>query len=142
MSRLPFRLPRSHPVDQRGVILIEALIAILLFSLGLLALIGLQASLTKNVTQARTRTEASLLANQLIGQLWTDQGKLGSYAINAGQCAVTYAPCGNWRSTVLQTLPSGSAQVAVNGSQVDITLDWQLPGESPGRYQVSAVISN
>jgi type IV pilus assembly protein PilV len=136
---------RSAPAQkssQQGVVLIETLIAILLFSFGLLALIGLQAVLSKDVTHAKTRSEASLLANQLIGQIWTDQTNLNSYAMAAGDCAATYAPCQAWRGMVRQTLPSGSAGVAVNGNQVDITLDWQLPGESAGRYQISAVVTN
>lgn len=137
------RPPSIRIAAQQGIVLIESLIAILLFSLGLLALIGLQAALTRDVTQARARTEAALLANQLIGQLWVDQANLASYAMTATACAVTtYSPCLNWGGAVQQTLPAGRAQVDVTGSQVDITLDWQLPGESAGRYQVSAVVAN
>ena len=56
---------------QAGVMLIEALIAILIFSVGVLGIIGLQGSATKASTDARYRSEAALLANELIGRMWT-----------------------------------------------------------------------
>lgn len=56
---------------QRGVMLIEALIAILIFSIGVLGIIGLQGSAVKVSTDARYRSEAALLANEIIGQMWS-----------------------------------------------------------------------
>ncbi|OAI52235.1 hypothetical protein AYO46_06135 [Betaproteobacteria bacterium SCGC AG-212-J23] len=65
---------------QQGVMLLEALIAILIFSIGILAIVGMQATALKTVTESRSRAEAALYANQLLGQIWTD-------AINASQYA-------------------------------------------------------
>ena len=56
--------------QQSGMILIEALLAILIFSLGILALVGLQATSVKQSADAKYRTEAALLANEIIGQMW------------------------------------------------------------------------
>jgi type IV pilus assembly protein PilV len=128
---------------QGGVALLEALIAIFLFSLGILALVGLQATMSKNVTQAKLRGEASFLANQLIGQMWVDQANLSNYVITAGTCAVVpYANCTNWRTAVDQILPNNSVDVTVNGTAVNITLSWRLPGEMPGQFQIGANITN
>jgi type IV pilus assembly protein PilV len=132
---------------QRGIALLEALIAIFLFSLGILALVGLQAVMSKNVTQAKLRGEASFLANQLIGQMWVDQANLARYAVTEGVCvaaagATANANCSNWLTSVQQALPSGSADVAINGNQVNISLNWQLPGEIPGGFQIDATITN
>ncbi len=55
---------------QSGVILLEALLAILIFSLGILALVGLQAAAVKQSADAKYRTEAALLTNEVIGQMW------------------------------------------------------------------------
>ena len=44
--------------------LIEALIGILIFSIGILALIGMQAAAIRNTADARYRSEASFLANR------------------------------------------------------------------------------
>jgi len=55
---------------QSGVMLIEALIAILIFSIGILGIVGLQSSAVKASTDAKYRSEAALLANELIGRMW------------------------------------------------------------------------
>ncbi|MDR2164440.1 MAG: hypothetical protein LBO79_02175 [Zoogloeaceae bacterium] len=61
---------------QTGVMLLEALIAILIFSLGILTVIGLQASSIKMAADAQLRTRASLLADHLIGQMWVSGYKI------------------------------------------------------------------
>jgi len=55
---------------QSGVMLIEALIALLIFSLGVLGIVGLQSTATKVSGDARYRSEAALMANELIGKMW------------------------------------------------------------------------
>lgn len=129
---------------QRGVVLLEALVSILLFSLGVLALVGLQGSMSKNVTHSKIRGEASFLANQLIGLMWSDQPNLGNYNVTQGSgCdVVSNTNCTRWYSLVGATLPSGTAGVAVSGTAVTITLSWQLPGEPPSSYQIGANIAN
>ena len=49
---------------------LEALIAILVFSLGILSLVALQATTVQLTSDAKYRTDATLLANRLIGQMW------------------------------------------------------------------------
>lgn len=123
--------------------MIEALLSILLFSLGILALVGMQAAMTKGVTQAKLRSEASLLAEQLLGRMWLDQANLTSYAVVSGSCTATsYANCTSWLSSVNNTLPGGSAVVTLNGSAVSITITWQLPGESPNQLQIDTNVTN
>lgn len=128
---------------QGGVVLVEALIAILLFSLGILALVGLQATMSKNVTHAKLRSEASFLANQVVGQMWVDQANLGKYATADDTCD-GYDSCSKWLAAVTQTLPGGSATITVNAPRVDVSLSWILPGqgEVPGRFDISAQIVN
>ena len=130
---------------QRGIVLVEALIAVLLFSLGILALVGLQATMTKNVTHSKLRAEASFLANQLIGQMWVDQPNLANYVVANGACTVTSnTKCSNWIAQVKQTLPGGGATITVNGTVADITVSWTLPGEGemPNQFQINADITN
>ncbi len=62
--------PILHANRQSGVMLIEALIAILIFSIGVLGIIGLQGTAVKASTDSKYRSEAALLANELIGQMW------------------------------------------------------------------------
>ena len=62
--------PLNTDKAQAGVMLLEALIGILIFSLGILSLVALQATSIQLTSDAKYRTDASLLANRLIGQMW------------------------------------------------------------------------
>ena len=55
---------------QSGSFLLEALIAILIVSLGVLGIVGLYARSMQNVDDSKYRGEAALLASTLIGQMW------------------------------------------------------------------------
>jgi type IV pilus assembly protein PilV len=143
--------------SQAGVMLIEALIAILIFSVGVLGIIGLQASAAKASSDAQFRSEAALLANELIGRMWagdrtqaTLQANYNSatngvlyqqwawVGTNAGAPGTQAAPA---PSTVLRTLPgaianpptvvvTSSAGTVIPSSQVTVTIFWQVPGEA------------
>jgi type IV pilus assembly protein PilV len=62
---------RNQRHQQSGVMLLEALIAILIFSLGILGVVGMQASAIAASRDAKYRSDASLLANDLIGLMWS-----------------------------------------------------------------------
>lgn len=51
--------------------LLEALIAILIFSMGILAIVALQAVSIKLAGDAKYRSDAALLAEELLAQMWT-----------------------------------------------------------------------
>ena len=57
---------------QTGAYLLEALIGILIFALGVLGIVGLQAASLRTTTDSAMRAEAVFAANQLIGQMWAD----------------------------------------------------------------------
>ena len=130
---------------QRGFMLLEALIGILIFSVGVLAVVGLQAMSIKNVAEAKYRTDAALLANELIGDIWITSKNL---AIMQG---LYNSPDGSYYSTWLAnvqsqmpgvTSSSNAPTVAVtqasssglNAIQVAVTVNWQLPGQSAHSY--------
>ena len=150
----------SYPARlQRGVMLIEALIGILIFSIGILALIGMQATALRNTTDARYRSEAAYLANSIISQIRLDAQNLASYDDLA---AINYAPRTAWRNQVEATLPgiviaanqlvpsivvandpavtfAGDVDVS---SQVTVTVNWLQPGETQQhQFQVVSYIS-
>jgi len=118
--------------SQAGVMLIEALIGILIFSIGILALIGMQGAAIRNTTDARYRSEASFLANQAIGQMWVDRANLAQYMV------VGYAPRDTWANNVAATLPGVEGArlptiVVAAENEVTVTIQWLQPGETQGR---------
>ena len=58
--------PRKLRSGQAGVMLLEALLGLLIFSLGVLALVAMQAVSTSNVSNAKYRVEAAFLAEEIM----------------------------------------------------------------------------
>lgn len=125
---------RTLHKNQQGVMLIEALIGILIFSLGILAIMGLQAISIKNTIEAKYRTEASFLANQIIGTMWTECGvtctTLSSFDTGSG----ANPKMTSWRNEVAVLLPgvtvggANSPTIDVAGNAVTVTVYWRIPG--------------
>jgi type IV pilus assembly protein PilV len=113
---------RVRHSTQRGVALLEALVSILLFSMGVLALVGLQSTMIKNTSDAQYRSEASYIAQQWVGVMWSnpDPGNLPLYAINSSDP----------RYNISNLLPNGTRTVAVSGIQATITINWMPPGNT------------
>lgn len=116
---------------QTGSILIEGLIAILLFSIGILALIGMQSLAIKNASQAKYRNEAGLLASQILSQMMVDQANVATGYGDTGGGATRLA----WDTQVSKALPNGTGSItyidtAATPRQVTITLTWQEHDET------------
>ena len=122
--------------SQAGSSMLEALVAILIFSIGVIALMGLQAVSIKNVADSKYRADASFLANQLVGQLWTDIPNRDLYV------AATHAPRKEWDDVVKATLPNSNTTVAVAGTIATITIKWQAPGQDEHVYKTAANITD
>jgi type IV pilus assembly protein PilV len=124
--------------SQSGVMLIEALIGILIFSIGILALIGMQAVAIKNTTDARYRSEAGFLATEVIGKMWGDIPNLAKYDKDYSSA---YTPRDEWVTKVSKMLPgvdlAGATAPTVEHesatNQVTVRIWWQSPGESAPR---------
>lgn len=151
----------SHP--QQGSVLLEALIAVLIFSIGIIAVMGLQAVSMKNTADAKYRADAAFFANQIIGQMWGEApANLDGYALNAtGAACSTGASTGNanvntWLGsttapgTVFYNLPGAATImqqiiVAPAGTTlpktVTVTICWKAPQQSvANRHTVVAQI--
>ncbi len=133
--------------------LLEVLIALLIFALGVLGLVGLQANAVKQSSQAKYRSDATLLANELIGQMWvadrSTAGLTDSFGSAGGGAAYTA-----WKARVADALPgvasypplvtitavapldaivAGAAASAAGltpSNRVSVTVRWKAPNES------------
>ena len=112
---------------QHGVILLEALIAVLLFSMGVLALVGLQAAMVKNTSDANYRAQASFIAQQKIGMIWADPA-------NAVSNLVTGA--------AISSLPNGTLTITSPvTNQFKVVVNWQQPGKPQHNFTTVATIT-
>jgi type IV pilus assembly protein PilV len=102
---------RANPAKQSGVMLLEALIALLIFSVGILAIVGMQASAFQDMGEAKYRSDAAFLANQVIAEMWSNANNLADYVYDG-----TGAPpkaIENWVATVQTRLPGATANPPV-----------------------------
>jgi type IV pilus assembly protein PilV len=114
--------------SQRGVAMVEAIIAVIILAVGVIGALTLQLKSTAAMSDARSRAEATLAAEELLGMIWNDQGNAASYT--TGQPGLT-----NWNSRLKSNIPGASATVqivnlpvALDGSQqqqVTITINWK-----------------
>lgn len=140
--------PRTH--SQKGVMLIEALIGILIFSCGILALMGLQAMSIKNNIEAKYRTDASFLANRIIGTMWTECGVVCTDLSSFDTASGANPKMTSWRADVANALPgitiggTNSPTIDVAGNAVTVTVFWKIPGadSSVRNFRTSAQINS
>ncbi len=146
----PDVFPISFNYEQQGSILLEALIAILIFTFGLLGLIGIQASAVGLSIDAKYRADAAYLANQIVSQMWLDRANMDSYAHHAtgNACSPTGAASantkvhngttsGSWTYQVSRSLPGateGKQQIKLTTvgttRRVEVALCWKRPQET------------
>ena len=135
MNKLPNRPPKQARRSQAGVMILEALVAILIFSLGIIALMGLQANSIAQVSQAKYRTDAAYLANQILGRMWVEPvaNPLTNFQ-GAG-----YSGRSGWDALVASSLPNGQANIAVDAATnaVTVTITWRQPEDTTVRRFVA-----
>jgi type IV pilus assembly protein PilV len=143
------RTHQSQPRKQSGSMLLEGLIAILLFSVGILAVVGLQAASVKLVGDAQYRSDASLLANQLIGQMWASDRTPATLQTNFS--SPSGAQYTNWLNNVKADLPgvTGNEPVVAiaapanpthaPSSVVTVTIYWNAPNEPAKAHKYTIV---
>lgn len=153
---------KRAPRVQRGFLLIEAMIAILIFSLGILGMIAMGGTAIGAQSDARYRTDAQRLVDEIAGSIALDVDRTSRAALQTslldyahqtagGNCTFTGGPSGeavvtNWvsRATTvgsgLPGLPGASAanqQILISSdptgpNRVQITVCWREPGTPAG----------
>lgn len=145
------RRARGAGKAARGFMLLEVLVALLIFSIGVLGIIGLQAAMTKAQTGSKFRADASFLAQRLIASMWSDRSGLASYG--GANCA-GHTRCSEWLDEVARALPGGTATVDVTpladgtvsgvvvAADVTVTITWTPPNEETRNYTTTSSVSS
>ena len=119
-----------------GFLLLEVLVALLIFAFGVLGIVGLQAAMTTARTSAKLRGEAAYLAQELIGTMWADIPNLDQYVVCTGN-----AKCQAVALKVGTLLPQGSLVVERPAPGLfTITIGWTPPNETTHLYVTSTAI--
>lgn len=104
----------------RGVSMIEVLVVIVLFSFGLIGVVGLQAKAVQNSVSAEDFNRAAMLANEVASEIWTNQ----SVILNPNTITAWNTAVGNPTG---RGLPNGQGTVTVAGNVATITITWRAP---------------
>jgi len=116
-----------------GSALIESLLALLVFVVGLLSLLILLTSTLKQTDNARYRTEASLLASDLVSRMWSGDRSLDALRARFDPVAEEYQ---QWLTRVQASLPGVTQdknqpkKVIDDTRTVSLTLRWQAASDT------------
>jgi type IV pilus assembly protein PilV len=156
---------RSQASGSAGFTLVEALVAMLVFSMGVLALVGMYSASVRATRDAQFRIEATHYAGEILQTISAEVARPGGKvdpidlmtfglntggsacgAFNGGQVDASRVALANWlaRLAAATGLPgaggTGQQQVLVNTgnfNQVIVTVCWQAPGDTqPHSHQV------
>jgi type IV pilus assembly protein PilV len=134
----------------RGFVLLDAVIAILVFSIGIVGMVALQGTAVKLASDSLNRSNAAMLADQVIAQMWggdlTASTFTTKYTGSAGSGGTGYTA---WAATLDCTSTTKSTSclpgVAANPPTIAITqtLSPQVPpsGTTPPVFLVTVTVN-
>ena len=105
-----------------GSALIEVLVSVVLFSVGIVGLLRVLGTAVKDAGEIEYRATAATLADETLGLMWGDRANLVSYVVT---------------DAARPELPAGTETVAVDGDVVTVTITWRPPGAGQTRSHVS-----
>lgn len=142
---------------QRGLGMIEVLVALVIISVSMLGLAALQISSVRFNHQAYLRSQATYIAYDIIDRMRANvpEAEAGSYSVainddsngstacDTGTCStaamVTY-DINQWLNTVKTELPQGDGTVSMAGNKVTVTVQWdQSNGQNAQSIEIHTV---
>lgn len=115
--------------SQSGTTLVEVLITVVLVSIGLLGLAGLQLMTVQNTNSSTERFEATTLARDILERMRANrqQALIGTYDVALGADPAAGGVAGDdleaWKAA-LGALPGGDGSVEVDDGVVTIVVNW------------------
>jgi len=124
----------------KGFSLIEVLVSLTIFSVGVLGLLGMYGRTVTNYSDAKYRTDAAMLADALISDIWVNRANATAYDnTSSGTGNTTLA---RWLAAVNAALPKGTATVTVTpiagttGVTVKVALGWTPPDTTTAHQHI------
>jgi type IV pilus assembly protein PilV len=129
---------------QTGATLIEVLITIVIFSMGLVSIGLLTAQSLATADDALLRSQAVLISQDIVDRIRVNDQVVSDYATMfsdapSGSQRCLNTPClatqlvaadlFDWKSKLQVLLPEGRGQVEVSGDDVLVSVEWNMRGE-------------
>ena len=148
------RLRNSRPSGKnKGIALIEVLVAVLILGVGLLGMAALQGLSTQMTNNAQQRTQAVMLSGDILERIRANRPARAAYdgiVVNDPNCNPNFAPGGGavsandiaeWTNLLGCLLPEAVAAVNIAAdNEVTVTIDWTSQGDDSQPVVVRTVI--
>jgi type IV pilus assembly protein PilV len=108
---------------QVGFTLLETLVAIVIFSIGLLGVVALQARTVQLSVDGEDRNRAALLADEVVATMWAQ----GTTSLGTTETTA-------WSTRVGNSLPGATATVSAPDADgvVTVSISWRPPSRRTG----------
>lgn len=143
----------SAPRAQRGFTLIEAMVALIVLSVGLLGIAAMYVETLRANRTSLFRTQAVTLASDIADRMRANRAPANAYACgspcdpSAGGNAIADADLAQWMGTIAARLPGGTADVAFTAPGANtpaayvVTISWTEVGlDDPATFQLRVEI--
>ena len=140
-------------ISQRGVSLLEILIAVLVLAIGVLGAASLQLNAVRYSASAAHTTHASFIAYDMLDRMRANADNLGSYAGSvSGPCdadaaapaTVMASDLADFAHAITCQLPSGEASIRVTADTATVTISWSeariVAGQDDTEFVVSSIV--
>ncbi len=114
----------------KGFTLVEVLVTVVIFSVGLLGLAGLQATGIKLNHSSLIRSQANLLAYDIIDCMRVNRSNVADYAVAvsadppSSPTTLADSDLALWLGNLAAALPSGDGSVTLNGNRATVLVQW------------------
>ncbi|MBN8240561.1 type IV pilus modification protein PilV [Marinobacter hydrocarbonoclasticus] len=128
---------------QAGIGLIEILVTVLILGIGILGVASTQVVSLQMNTQSQSRSQAVLLAEDLLDRIRANPDNIGGYALaqgdaqgaDGGACDTSFVPANGsvaandvatWENNLACLLPDAERTVVIDGlnNTATVTIDW------------------
>lgn len=147
MNLLPTARPNNRaipPSTQRGIGLVEVMIAVLVLAIGLLGLASMQTNGMRMNNGSMSRSQAVFLANDIVERVRANRVNRADYALpaaadgasNVGACnlnlgfntanSVAVNDMAEWLNSLACLLPDADASIVLNvpTNRITVTVEW------------------
>jgi len=143
MSLMCNELSEHRPLEQSGFSLLEVLVALLILSVGLLGLAGLQGRGLRDNNQALVRSRAVQCAEDILDRMRANRTNAAGYEIDlgtpdldkrldrgklasalSGYAGIIRTDLVEWKNNLANSLPEGDGSVRVDGNLTTVVIRW------------------
>jgi type IV pilus assembly protein PilV len=124
---------RKRNSAQSGVFLLEALIALLIFSLGLLGLVAMGAAAIAAQSDAQYRAEAAKFTGEILGEIWLNVNRTDATTVATSLAAFQHQTSG--ANCSFSGTPASSPMVATWSNRI-LAAGSGLPGATAAGQQI------